>query len=304
MSAKIVRRGVFLIAVGLVLLLNNFGLLDWDIWYDLLRLWPIILICFGLERLFRDSKLSALTYLSPIVMALTFAGVIYYQGFSKEQYFDDFQEYDQELYRWSVANEGPYSAVRLDIDLAAGSLWLKSGEEALLSAKFDYNRNPPRCRYEVDEGVASLKIRSEQGRFSLFSRKHHNDAKIEVSDKYPLDLSIDAGACELDLDLSDLELTDFELDGGVCDINLRFGDRAKLLRATIDVAVSDLDIQIPRGLGLKLIKDTALSSFDHGGIKLEKLSGSTYLSEDYSTAEKKIDLYIEASLSSLAINTR
>jgi len=304
MSAKIVRRGVFLIGIGSVLLLNNFALLDWDIWYDLLRLWPVILICFGLERLFRDSRLSGLTYLSPIVMALTFVGVIYYQGFSKEEYFADFQEYDRELHHWSVEDEGGYSAVKLDIDFGAGSLWLKSGEGALLSAKFDYDRDLPRCRYDVDEGVVSIKIRSEQKSFSLFSRKHHNHAKIEVSKKYPLDLSFDAGACELNLDLSDFELTDFELDGGVCDINLKFGDGAEHLRATIDVGVSDLDIVIPPGVGLKLIKDAALSSFDHSGIKLDKLSGSTYLSEDYSTAEKKIDIYIDAGLSSLAISNR
>jgi len=293
-----------LIGIGAVLLLNNFALLDWDVWYDLLRLWPVILICFGLERLFRDSRLSGLTYLSPIVMALTFVGVIYYQGFSKEEYSGDFEEYDRELHHWSVEDEGACSAVRLDIDFGAGSLWIRSGEEALLSAKFDCDRDPPRCRYDVDEGVVSIKIRSEQKSVSLFSRKHHNDAKIEVSNKYPLDLSVDVGACGLDLDLSDLELTDFKLDGGVCDISLKFGDRAEHLRARIDIGVSDLHIQIPKGVGLKLIKDTALSSFDHRGIKLEKPSGSTYLSEDYSTAEKKIDIFLDAGLSSLAISSR
>jgi hypothetical protein len=304
MSAKVVRRGVFLIGIGSVLLLNNFALLDWEIWYDLLRLWPVILICFGLERLFRDSRLSALTYLSPIVMALTFVGVIYYQGFSKQEYFDDLEKYDRELYHWSVEDEGGYSRVKLDIDFGAGSLWIRSGQGALLAAKLDYDQDPPRCRYDVDENVVSMRIRSEQKSVSLFSRKAHNDAKIEVSNNYPLDLSVDVGACDLNLDLSDFELTDFELDGELCDVKVKFGDGAEHLRAKIDLGLSDLDIQIPEGVGLKLIKDTALSSFDHRGIKLEKLSSSTYLSEGYSTAEKKIDIFLDAGLSSLTISNR
>jgi hypothetical protein len=302
MSAKVVRRGIFLIGIGVVLLFNNIGLLGWDVWYDLLRFWPILLICFGLERVFRESRLSALAYLSPLVLAFTFVGVMYYQGFSKEGEDFDTWEYEGELHRWVVDDEGPYTGVRLNIDFGVGSLWLKEGEGALLSAKFNCDRDPPRCRYEEDDGEASIKIRSEEHRFSIFSRKHRNEGRIEVSGRYPLDLRLDVGACDLDLDLSELQLADLVLDGGVCNIDLRFGDRSEHLRVNIDVGVSDLDIEIPEGVGLKVTKDTALSSFNHRGIRLAKRSGSTYLSEDYTSAEKRIDLHLDAGVSSVVIS--
>ncbi len=44
--------GILLIGIGIVLLLNNFGLLSWNIWSVLWRFWPLILIMGGLETLF------------------------------------------------------------------------------------------------------------------------------------------------------------------------------------------------------------------------------------------------------------
>ena len=40
---------VILITIGVIFLLQNFGLLSWSIWGSLWRWWPIILILVGLE---------------------------------------------------------------------------------------------------------------------------------------------------------------------------------------------------------------------------------------------------------------
>ena len=40
-----------LIAMGVIFLLNNLGLVSWDIWGTLLQLWPILLIALGLDML-------------------------------------------------------------------------------------------------------------------------------------------------------------------------------------------------------------------------------------------------------------
>lgn len=47
-----------LIFLGVVFLLNNFGLIPWSSWNFLWKLWPLILIFMGLEVVFGSSHLG------------------------------------------------------------------------------------------------------------------------------------------------------------------------------------------------------------------------------------------------------
>ena len=86
MEKKKRKRGsplgaVLLILIGVILLLNVFGVLDWSIWWSLLRLWPVLLIAAGLELLLGrwkwGSLLATILVVAVVVAALwlTSAGV-------------------------------------------------------------------------------------------------------------------------------------------------------------------------------------------------------------------------------------
>jgi hypothetical protein len=47
-----------LISLGVILLLNNLGIISWNIWNSLFQFWPIILILFGLEIILGKNWLS------------------------------------------------------------------------------------------------------------------------------------------------------------------------------------------------------------------------------------------------------
>lgn len=47
--------GFILIALGFILLLNNFNILPWEVWSFLWRLWPVFLVLWGLEILFGEA---------------------------------------------------------------------------------------------------------------------------------------------------------------------------------------------------------------------------------------------------------
>lgn len=49
---------IFLIVLGILLLLNNLGILPWSIWSNLWKFWPLILILFGLEMLLGKGRLT------------------------------------------------------------------------------------------------------------------------------------------------------------------------------------------------------------------------------------------------------
>jgi hypothetical protein len=49
---------IVLISIGIILLLNNFGLLTWNVWHVLWRFWPVILVFWGIETVLGRSFIS------------------------------------------------------------------------------------------------------------------------------------------------------------------------------------------------------------------------------------------------------
>lgn len=74
-SKKKQRRGgspfwaILFISLGVVFLLNNFDVLSWDVWASIWRLWPLILVIWGLEIVFGRSSIGKFI-VAIIVLAL------------------------------------------------------------------------------------------------------------------------------------------------------------------------------------------------------------------------------------------
>lgn len=47
---------ITLIAVGVVLLLNTLGILDWSIWNRIWPLWPVLVVLAGVRLLWRNTR--------------------------------------------------------------------------------------------------------------------------------------------------------------------------------------------------------------------------------------------------------
>jgi len=70
-ETKNIFSALFLIIAGIILLLNNFGVLSWTVWLVLFRFWPLLLIIWGIEIAFsRDSFLYLLSFLVVILVFL------------------------------------------------------------------------------------------------------------------------------------------------------------------------------------------------------------------------------------------
>ncbi len=76
------RRGGFawpliLIALGVIFLLSNMGMLNWNVWDVIWRLWPVLLIAIGLDILFgRRSALGSLIALVLVIAVI--AGAVWF----------------------------------------------------------------------------------------------------------------------------------------------------------------------------------------------------------------------------------
>ncbi len=67
----------------------------------------------------------------------------------------------------------------------------------------------------------------------------------------------------------------------------------------IEAGASNIHIRAPKTVGIKLIASTGLSSQNIIGLK--SVGSDTYESENYATAEKKIDISCKLGVSSLRL---
>jgi hypothetical protein len=59
-------KGLAIILVGVILLLNNFNILEWSVWYNIFKLWPLLLVSLGISLIFR----RRLSWLAPLVIVV------------------------------------------------------------------------------------------------------------------------------------------------------------------------------------------------------------------------------------------
>ena len=149
----------------------------------------------------------------------------------------DEERMDFETETKTVALEG---AARAEIGLHMGAGQLKvrgADQEALLEGSFEYNR--ARLRPDIDyrrfDDKGILHVRHARRNSIPFGRVR-NRWDLALSQSVPLDLSIDLGAGESDIDLRGLKLERLEIDMGVGEVKLNLrgpaGRRASGSRST------------------------------------------------------------------------
>ena len=126
---------------------------------------------------------------------------------------------------------------------------------------------------------------------------------IDISEPNPETMSrasIDVGAAEFTiLNLGNLNAEVIEIDAGVGEIELGFtGDWQQDTRVSVDMGLGSLVLRFPRGLGVRLLRDTFLTSFDSEGLVKH---GDTYESLDYEDAEHQITVDIDAAFGSVRV---
>jgi len=75
------RPGLFgplvLIAIGVIFLLNNLGIISGDFWENLLRFWPVILIAIGMDNIYKGEGMVGATFMVGLGVVFLLANLGY-----------------------------------------------------------------------------------------------------------------------------------------------------------------------------------------------------------------------------------
>ncbi len=284
-----------LIGLGVIFLLNNFGLLSWNIWGILLRLWPILLIATGLDILIgRRSALGSLLVVALMVAAIAtavwFSGMLVVGG---------------TLLSGQVISQTLGEASRADvhIGMSTGTLHISALNEPneLISGSVVTGENERVIRdFSVRNGTAYFKLISQQQQvFWYEARDEANKTwNLRLNPNVPLSLRLDGGVGKINADLSPFMLTKLVVDTGVGNVDITL-PRSGVLEAKIDGGVGNASIVIPNGMAARIRVDSGLGKVDVNGNYTRQ--GDIYISPDYASAINRVDLVINAGIGKISV---
>lgn len=130
-----------------------------------------------------------------------------------------------------------------------------------------------------------------------------SESTVDVSQPNPLEMeraTFEVGAADFTaLHLGNLNAERIRVDAGIGEVSLWFnGTWRRDARVSLKMGLGSLRLHFPEGLGVRLTKDSFLTSLDSEGLVKR---GDAYYSLDWDTAEHKITIDLNAAFGSVKV---
>jgi hypothetical protein len=289
---------VLFIGAGVLLLLQNAGMLPYNFWQVALTLWPLIFILIGVEIVLRLLPLPwpVTMFLATAVVVATVAGVTYVATQGTE---------------WTSSGstvhieqdaQGAQSA-QAGVDFVAGDLRVggHSGSELMVGDVTQANGQPTaRVAYDVAGTAGDLHIdMAPNATLPATSFGLSRRWDIRLTSTMPLRLAIKSSLTSDLYELTNLQLSELRVDGGLAARTI-YLPATGVYVATIRSGLASNTIYVPEGVAAHIQITGGLSASDVDEQRFPK-HGDSYESPDYSTATNRADIYVDGGLSSVVI---
>ena len=297
MNSNKVFWGLLFLAVGVLWLLGNLGIISGDFWAEIWRLWPLLLILWGLSLLIGKESRASLVF-SVISVVIVLGAII---GFGWLYNNQKILHSDTSSISISESLEAGTSSGQLNLKFGAAKLNIASGTDKFIEGSAE-TRGGVDISRSTSGATQKVEVDQVGGNPFFWGGRGKNEIDLRLNDSIPFDLNLDTGASQFALDLSSVEVSSLEINGGATSGDIRLSDEADLSKVQISSGASSFDIEVPRGVALRIDNKSGLSSINLKDFSLNK-DGNIWQSPDYDTAEKKIEITFTAGASSINIST-
>jgi len=333
MKANKLMEGLTFLLIGTILLANTLGILDWSVWLNLFKLWPLLVISLGISLIFRGRGLA---FMGPLIIFLgIIAGVgASYMGINFEGLEGEMLREVKTLSREIVieVEKVPETEVALGTEVAPDTETTPENQAALETKEYP---EIERASIELDLDVGKLSLvgstpllyectaqyrYKEFEPFEKFSRtgkendiviyhlpitkkwiSNHvrNDWQLKLNNQIMYELSAKTGAIDTDFNLSGFKIEKLYIKSGASNINLVLPQYDSEIM--IDSGVSNITINIPKNVGATVNIDSGISAKDLDINDFTK-KDSTYISNNYNYSEFKTTIEIDCGVSNVEVN--
>lgn len=283
------RSGLFfpllLVAFGILFLLVNLGVVGREIWRDVWRFWPVLLILLGLDLLGGRGSVGRAVGSLFSVLVLVGAAFALFHLFAPDAWITEVQSLSQPL------NEASEAQIVLACDGCSMTLDGPSSQDTLIEGAVTLRRDDRLHQaVRVDSGVLRFELKSNPLLpFLLTASRSDHVWDLRISAELPLELAIEAGPT-IDLDLVGLDVrrADLSTENGITTLRL-----PETGQSVIYVAGDELRVRVPDNVGLRLLgAPTDRLVVPAGYLRGE---GET-VSPDYETADATVEILLRPNL--------
>ncbi|HOL12135.1 MAG TPA: LiaF-related protein [Bacillota bacterium] len=310
-----IAKGLLIVLIGVILLLNTTGILAWSVWRTALGLWPIIIIGIGLHLIFPEKKVPWIA-LSLIVILVVATISSYYVATSHKPWG---------IHRVPKKANGAVvlehkKVFSVPVDPETSFLHVTFISDALaLDGEGDPELDNPDSRmamhgelyWDKEEPLVNISLREDAGvRVSVASPsagvEDRKDLRYVCIGKFnpgfATQIDIAAGTADIDLDATSFHLSQLSLATAVADVRLVFGLTGKDTRVSIASGVVNTEVIVPQDAGVRVFVSSA-PIFTQ--VKFEELEftkqGNTWASKNFSSASTKIDFQVDCGIGSITV---
>ena len=190
---------------------------------------------------------------------------------------------------------GDAKSVNVNIDFGAGNLVVNGGSAKLLKADFNYNvaELKPVVTFAGDTlsveqpGVHGLQM--PQGITDF-----RNEWNLHLADQVPMNLRVNMGAGNSDLQLAGLSLTGLDITLGAGKSTLDLNNTwERDLNITIDSGAADITVRLPKDIGVRVVVDRGPTAINASGLTQD---GDIYTNAAYGVSKVTLLLHIKSGI--------
>jgi Cell wall-active antibiotics response 4TMS YvqF/Domain of unknown function (DUF5668) len=276
-----------LIAIGIVIMLMNLGVMTWFTTLRFLQLWPVALIAVGVD-IFTRGRYRFVVVLAALVVA---AGLYFTGGSWLGTTRVTTEQIEQSLEsssRATVTIRSGVSELRViglndSNSLITGKIDLAAGEQAIKR----FNKNGDTASYE-------LSSRWPQGRVMNVRNHLWN---LALTTRVPLNLTVESGVGRTTLDLRDMQLSNLKVNTGVGETTVTLATGS--YKVNVNTGVGATTIRLPTDVGARVELERGLGSVNVRG-DFDK-NEDVYTSPNYAAAENHIDLKVQGGVGAITL---
>lgn len=244
---------LLLVLIGGWLLLNNLGVIERSLWSLALQLWPAVLLAIGVDILIpRRSALGVLVAIIAVtgvfvgsIWLLNLVGQPLGEGVAVSQSMGEIQSAEVRL-------EPAIGLLQVDGNAGPGLL-VEGAADAIGS-------NEPAASYSQTGGRGRFHLTPlERPGVTVLIPTTRTTWDLSLGDSLPIDLRVDMGVGEVNLDLADVRIDDLEASFGVGRAEITVPEQ-RSLAARVEGGVGEILVRVPTGSNVRLEYDRGVTT--------------------------------------------
>lgn len=190
---------------------------------------------------------------------------------------------------------GKAKQVHAHLEMGAGEVTVSGGSSKLMDGTISYNvpEWKPDVSYSESSGSGSLMIMQPESHHTTFGGVKYS-WDLHFNDKVPLELAVEMGAGNSNLNLAELALRslDVKVGAGNATIDLT-GQWQQDVSVTIQGGVGEVKLKLPRNMSVRVSLEGGLGSVSAPDFKRD---GSDYVNDAYGSGKPTVNVSVSGGI--------